>query len=51
MIFRAGFALNTVGSFVKGFDALAGFCGGFLDHYEFLQIQAQQKAPVFLSSL
>ena len=30
MIFRAGFALNTVGSFVKGLMPLRAFVAGFL---------------------
>src|ERR1700730_4159131 len=35
MIFRAGFALNIVGSFVNGIDALSRLCGRLLDDNEF----------------
>ena len=50
MIFRAGFALNTVGSFVKGLMPLRAFVAGFLITTNFAN-PGTTKAPVFLSSL
>jgi hypothetical protein len=35
MIFRAGFALNIVGSFVNGLMPLRSFVAGLLDNNEF----------------
>src|ERR1700682_5928263 len=50
MIFRAGFALNTVGSFVNGLMPFRAFVAGFLFRTNFAEARAK-KAPVFLSSL
>jgi hypothetical protein len=50
MIFRAGFALNTVGSFVNGLTPLRAFVTGFLITTN-LANPGTKKAPVFLSSL
>src|SRR5215468_7927505 len=50
MIFRAGFALNIVGSFVKGFMPFLAFVAGFLTTTN-LANPGTKKAPAFLSSL
>src|SRR6516162_11776970 len=50
MIFRAGFALNIVGSFVNGFMPFRAFVAGFLITTN-LANPGTKKAPVFLSSL
>ena len=50
MIFRAGFALNIVGSFVNGLMPLRSFVAGFLMTTN-LANPGTKKAPVFLSSL
>ena len=50
MIFRAGFALNIVGSFVNGLMPLRSFVAGFLMTTN-LAKPGTKKAPVFLSSL
>src|SRR6516162_5339626 len=49
-IFRAGFALNIVGSFVKGLMPFRAFVAGFLTTTN-LANPGTKKAPVFLSSL
>jgi hypothetical protein len=49
-IFRAGFALNTVGSFVNGLTPLRAFVAGFSITTN-LASPGTKKAPVFLSSL
>jgi hypothetical protein len=46
MIFRAGFALNTVGSFVNGLMPLRAFVAGFLMTTNFAN-PGTKKAPVF----
>jgi hypothetical protein len=48
--FLAGFALNTVGSFVKGLMPVRCFVAGFLMTTNFAN-PGTKKAPVFLSSL
>src|ERR1700721_2846167 len=50
MIFRAGFALKTVGSLVNGLMPLRAFVAGFLTTTN-LANPGTTKAPVFLSSL
>src|ERR1019366_6300896 len=50
MIFRAGFALNIVGSFVNGLMPFRAFVAGFLTTTN-LANPGTKKAPVFLSSL
>jgi hypothetical protein len=50
MIFRAGFALNIVGSFVKGLMPFRAFVAGFLMTIN-LAKPGTKKAPAFLSSL
>ena len=50
MIFRAGFALNTVGSFVNGLMPFRAFVAGFLMTTN-LANPGTKKAPAFLSSL
>src|SRR5271157_1044400 len=50
MIFRAGFALNIVGSFVNGLMPFRAFVAGFLMTTN-LADPGTTKAPVFLSSL
>ncbi len=50
MIFRAGFALNTVGSFVNGLMPLRAFVAGFLMTTN-LAKPGTTKAPFFFSSL
>src|SRR3974377_1142062 len=50
MIFRASFALNTVGSFVNGLMPFRAFVAGFLMTTN-LANPGTKKAPVFLSSL
>jgi hypothetical protein len=50
MIFRAGLALNIVGSFVNGLMPLRSFVAGFLMTTN-LANPGTKKAPVFLSSL
>src|SRR5262249_1002409 len=50
MIFRAGFALNIVGSFVNGLMPLRSFVAGFLMTTN-LANPGTKKAPVFLSRL
>jgi hypothetical protein len=50
MILRAGFALNTVGSFVNGLMPLRAFVAGFLMTTN-LANPGTKKAPFFLSSL
>src|ERR1700738_1903746 len=49
MTFLAGFALNTVGSFVKGLMPVRCFVAGFLQTTNFAN-PGTKKAPVFLSS-
>src|ERR1700722_12692236 len=49
MIFRAGLALKTVGSFVNGLMPLRAFTAGFLMTTN-LANPGTTKAPVFLSS-
>jgi hypothetical protein len=48
MIFRAGFALNTVGSFVNGLMPFRAFVAGFLMTTN-LANPGTKKAPAFLS--
>src|ERR1019366_965986 len=50
MSFRAGLALNTVGSLVKGLMPLRALVAGFLTTTNFAK-PGSTKAPVFLSSL
>src|ERR1700734_1496529 len=50
IIFRAGLALNTVGSLVNGLMPLRSFVAGFLMTTNFAK-PGSRKAPVFLSSL
>src|SRR4029450_10984048 len=50
MIFRAGFALNIVGSFVNGLMPLRSFVAGFLMTTN-LANPGTRKVPVLLSSL
>jgi hypothetical protein len=50
MIFRAGFALNIVGSFVNGLMPFRAFVAGFLMTIN-LAKPGTKKAPAFLSSL
>src|SRR5216683_2856001 len=50
MIFRAGFALKIVGSFVNGLMPFRAFIAGFLMTTN-LANPGTKKAPVFLSSL
>src|SRR6266849_57842 len=50
MIFRAGFALNIVGSFVNGLMPLRSFVAGFLMTTNFAN-PGTRKAPDFLSSM
>jgi hypothetical protein len=50
MIFRAGFALNVVGSFVKGLMPFRAFVAGFLMTTN-LANPGTKKAHVFLSYL
>jgi hypothetical protein len=50
MTFLAGFALNIVGSFVKGLMPVRCFVAGFLMTTNFAN-PGTSKAPVFLSSL
>src|SRR5712691_5178696 len=49
-IFRAGFALNIVGSFVNGLMPLRSFVAGFLITTNFAN-PGTRKAPDFLSSM
>src|SRR6476620_147531 len=49
-IFRAGFALNTVGSLVNGLMPARSLVAGFLMTTNFAK-PGSRKAPVFLSSL
>jgi hypothetical protein len=49
MIFRAGLALNTVGSFVNGLMPFRAFVAGFLMTIN-LAKSGTKNAPVFLSS-
>jgi hypothetical protein len=50
IIFRAGFALNIVGSFVNGLMPFRAFVAGFLMTTN-LAKPGTKKAPAFLSSL
>ena len=50
MIFRAGFALNIVGSFVNGLMPLRSFVAGFLMTTN-LANPGTKKAPVFFQFL
>src|SRR6266851_8368532 len=50
IIFRAGFALNIVGSFVNGLMPLRSFVAGFLITTNFAN-PGTRKAPDFLSSM
>jgi hypothetical protein len=50
MIFRAGFALNIVGSLVNGLMPFRAFVAGFLMTTN-LANPGTKKAPAFLSSL
>jgi hypothetical protein len=50
MILRAGLALNTVGSLVKGLMPLRAFVAGFLMTTNFAK-PGTKNAPVFFSSL
>src|SRR5882757_4159450 len=50
MIFRAGLALNTVGSLVNGLMPARSLVAGFLMTTNFAK-PGSRKAPVFLSSL
>src|SRR5450759_4910526 len=50
MTFRAGLALNSIGSLVKGLMPLRALVAGFLMTTNFAK-PGTKKAPVFLSSL
>lgn len=50
IIFRAGLALNTVGSLVKGLMPLRSLVAGFLMTTNFAK-PGRRKEPVFFNSL